>query len=351
MATTEDLLQDRDVQKLIVTMKHWRRLKPKVGSAGKPTYPIMSVLGLPEEDNLLTEMYERELLKRNVSSTYMSCPNCNGLSLGIRGQCPQCRDPSIRFEDMIEHTCGAISPRSRFSVTSDGQMKCPKCSGMLRKKAAKVIGRTYSCSNCGGSFEEYTPVVICHNCLSEFNLNSGFFQDIYEYELNEESAALSKALQTVAQFSSIGSVLDEAGFTVQMQGQLVGASGLSYVSNILAKKAVDGKTFVATIDGELAQAPVNASRIAEITPKILDAKPNLSVFIAIPGLDEKAANLAKQMNLIAIEANDVSDASTKVRDLLAERGLQGCASSINLSGANHRVSITKNVAVNVGGGD
>jgi len=321
MATTEDLLQDRNVQKLIVTMKYWKMLKPKVGSLGKPSYPVLSVLNLPDDERLLSDLQEHQLLKRRVNSTYMSCPDCSCLSLGIRAHCPSCNNPEIRFEDIIEHTCGVISPRSRFAITQDGQLRCGKCAGTFRKKAAKVIGRTYTCSSCGASSESFNAAVVCHNCQSEFSLNSGFFEDIYEYELNEGSAALSRALQTVAQFSSVGNILAEAGFDVQMQGQLVGTSGISYVSNIAARKAVDDGTFVITIDGEVAENSINAGRVAEITPKILDVKPNLSIFIAIPGLDERAVNLAKQVNLVTIQANDIDDASVKIKNLLAEKGL------------------------------
>ena len=153
-------------------------------------------------------------------------------------------------------------------------------------------------------------------------MDSGMFAYLFEYTLNEEYT--SKTIKAIVRFSTVGEMLRQEGFEVQMPGQILGLSGITYASNIVAKKKLkDGKQIVLTIDGIVADTIVDATHIMEVTAKMLDAKPDVAFFLAIPKLEEKAANLSRQFNIIPIEAKDVNEASGKVRESLAKRELNG----------------------------
>ncbi|HXZ91021.1 MAG TPA: hypothetical protein VEG61_08155, partial [Candidatus Dormibacteraeota bacterium] len=280
------------------------------------------VIGIPGDQSLLAlkALYDEGVLLRKTSDKLLSCPNCEAFGVSVRALCPSCQKASLQFEDYLEHsTCGFTGPREKFKVLSADVLKCPKCGQESRD--IKVRARVYKCLSCGGSFESFMMAIVCNICGKTFDLNAGKFLDLYEYSLNEESTILAKAMDAITRFSAVAQVLRENGFQVQMPGQVAGSSGIVHSCGILAKKSKAGKETVMLIDGAVTDSAVEASRIMDLTPKLLDVRPDLGVFLAIPRLDEKAAGLAKQLTLTVIEAANVIETSEKVRELLASKGM------------------------------
>lgn len=321
----EELLQDKNVQALIAAMMYLpaaKLLKPIITAAGRVSYPTLGIVGFPQEQSLsaLDDLVESHLLSKRVSKELLGCPHCNSLNIGISATCPSCKKPTIQINDILEHSCGYTATFDKFVLVSKDLLKCPKCGKETKREETTRKGRYYKCDDCKETLETFRRVITCNNCEKEFEMDSGMFAYLYEYSLNEEYS--SKTINAIVRFSAVGEMLTQEGFEVQMPGQILGVSGITYVSNIVARKKLkDEKQIVLTIDGIITDTTVDAGRIMEIGSKILDSKPDSAFFLAIPKLEEKAANLSKQLGIITIEAKDVNEASERIKELLVEKGL------------------------------
>lgn len=234
------------------------------------------------------------------------CPKC-GTPTNVydRFKCPQCGSTDISINRMIEHlTCGTIHEEGVFRLGNT--MVCPTCKKTLQKpNEQRLIGLMCSCVKCGAHFEDPSQSFFCRKCEVDFNLTTGIITDVYTYFINEKT--LDEVRSQIG-IPAIAKVLQNNGFEISMPGTITGGVG---EFSIVARSG----TRAIAIDIASSDVEVGVESVLELFVKLLEAKPDLAVFGALPRLSAKGQDVAGMHSIKVAEGLTPSEVANKILEI------------------------------------
>ena len=162
-------------------------------------------------------------------------------------------------------------------------MKCPNCQIEVAGDGDYVLlGTEIICHDCAFSGSDILQTYFCSNCQSEFSLADANVINIYSYTFNPKySAEIEKSVILPSVENIIRAM---GGFTVQVPGYLIGASGNTSVFTLVASD--DDQTLA--IDVLQSDESIGLTSVVHSHAKTIDASPSSILLVAIPGLNDEA---------------------------------------------------------------
>jgi uncharacterized protein YbaR (Trm112 family) len=273
-----------------------------------PRYFISPEKGvkLPVESTLLRRLENIGILTASLFEKIFICPKCQTpTNVYARLKCPQCGSVNITIDRMIEHlACGTIHEERVFRVGNS--MVCPTCKKPLQKaKEQRLIGLVCSCDKCRAHFEDPSQSFFCRKCEVDFNLTSGIITDVYTYYINEKTF---DEMRSQIGIPAVAKVLQKEGFEVSMSGTIEGAAGQF---SIVARKGQR----VVVIDLGSSEVEVGVEPVLGLFVKLLDAKPGIAIFGAIPRLTVRAREVAATHGIKVAEGPTPGEVAHKIIEL------------------------------------
>jgi uncharacterized protein YbaR (Trm112 family) len=246
------------------------------------------------------------ILKTSLFEKILMCPQCGTpTSVYARFKCPQCASTDISINRMIEHlTCGTIHEEKIFRIGNT--MVCPTCKKTLQKSnEQRLIGLMCSCDKCGAHFEDPSQSFFCRKCEADFNLTTGIINDVYTYYINEKT--LDEVRSQIG-IPAIAKVLQNSGFEVSMPGTVTGGVGQFSIVAHTGPRAI-------AIDIASSDVEVGVEPVLELFVKLLEAKPDIAVFGALPRLSTKAVEVAAMHGIKVAEGLTPSEVANKILEI------------------------------------
>jgi len=288
-----------------------RSLDPAFDADRIPRYYIDTEgVKLPVEASLLRRLADIGILSASLFEKILMCPKCGTpTNVYARFKCPQCSSIDISINRMVEHLpCGTIHDERVFHV--GGSSVCPACKKVLQKPSEqRFIGLMCSCGKCKAHFEDPSQSFYCRQCKVDFNLTTGLVTDLYTYIVNERTLEETRAQIGVP---AIAQVLGKNGFEVSIPGTLPGGAGQF---SIVARK---GSTTIA-IDIDSSASEIGAQPVLALYLKLLETKPDIAIFGALPRLSAKAQEVASMHDIKVAEGPTPSDVAAKILDIASPR--------------------------------
>jgi hypothetical protein len=263
----------------------------------------------PKSIGFLEQLYNTEILDREVYDMELRCPYCNNSNVSVYYLCPHCEALRIKKTILIEHLiCGYMGP-----VASLGEpLICPKCGNRVAEGEYRNVGSIYECEECNQQID--TPYVNhwCRVCGKKFNFDNSIYQAAYSYfprELVKEDMKSG-----ILYLSKVADVFRELGLTRLKDAKTGSKSGPDEVFDA-AFEANGAKVF---IDLLYSEAPIAESELIKEYGKILNVDKNVFV-IAVPGLDHRASVIVKSYNINLVEAAKPLEALAKLKAMLTEK--------------------------------
>lgn len=252
---------------------------------------------------LLRRLASIGILRTSLFEKILMCQKCGTPSnVYPRFKCPQCASTDISINRMIEHlTCGTIHEERAFRIGN--MMVCPTCKKAFENpNEQRLIGLMCSCDKCGAHFEDPSQSFFCRNCEIDFNLTTGIITDVYTYYINEKTL---EEVRSQIGIPAIAKVLQENGFEISLPGSTIGGVGQF---SIIAR---DGPRTIA-IDIASSDTEVGVEPILAFFVKLLEAKPDLAIFGALPRLSLKAQEVAAMHQIKVAEGLTPDDISNRI---------------------------------------
>jgi hypothetical protein len=270
-------------------------LEPEFGADRVPRYHVEGDgTRVAVESAALERMVEVGILKSALFEKMLLCPKCGTqTNVFARFKCTNCASIDVAINRMIEHlACGTIHNEKAFMLGK--QMVCPTCKKQLLKpEEQRLIGLVCTCNKCGAHFEDPSQSFFCRKCQFDFNLTTGVISDICIYDINEK---ILGEIRSQLGLPTIAKMLEDQGFQLDIPGTITG-KGKEVQFSIVARK----QSMVAVIDIEMSETEVRVEPILELYVKLLEAKPNVSVFGAMPRLSDQARDVASAHGISVAE--------------------------------------------------
>jgi len=301
------LYKDHNVQ--LLTSKfvsgELKKLNPVYDQKYGYRYPVVdAIVGDPSStDELLQNLFEAGILKRELYDKVIFCPSCDTANVSMHYCCPHCKSFDARKSALIEHIqCGYIDTEEKFR--KDDKLVCPRCRKELTKPDVDYhkAGVWCTCNECGKSFDIPVPAHFCRDCRRNFTFEEALYKDVYSYSLTPE--AMKEATLGWILITPIRDFLESRGFEVESPGFLKGKSGASHMFDITAsptgvKRNLTVIDLATSTDDIPSEQPVIA-----MFAKIYDVSPDKACLIAIPRMSENGKKLAALYNIQLVEAKE-----------------------------------------------
>jgi len=288
-----------------------RPLEPTFEADRIPRYYIEPEKGvkLVVDASLLRQLADIGVLKATLFEKVFMCPKCGTpTNVYARFKCPQCDSADILINRMIEHLpCGTIHDEKMFRLGSTSV--CPACKKVLQKPSEeRFIGLMCSCDKCKAHFEDPAQSFYCRQCAVDFNLMTGIVTDLYTYSINERTLEETRAQIGIP---AITQILQKNGFEVTAPGSIPG--GLGQYSMVVRKGS---KTIAVDIDSSVTE--VGVEPVLALFVKLLEAKPDIPIFGALPRLSSKAKEVASMHGIKVAEGSIPSEVASKILELVSD---------------------------------
>jgi hypothetical protein len=287
-----------------------RPLEPDLGVDRVPKYLVEPEEGqrVAVDRALLQRMADTGILNETLFEKILLCPNCASPSdVFVRFKCPQCGSIDISINRMMEHIqCGTIHQETAFRVGK--AMACPTCKKPIQKpEESRLIGLVCSCKACGAHFEDPAQSNHCRRCKIEFGLSTAIVLDVQTYNIND---ALLEEVRSQLGIPALVRALTVAGFEVTGPGFLAAGSKQVEFSIVARKNANVVAIGISQSDSEVGVEPVLA-----LYAKLLEATPNLAILGAIPGLSNKAQNVASSHNILVAVGTSPAEVARQILEI------------------------------------
>jgi len=268
---------------------------------------------LPVESTILRRLAGIGILRASLFEKIFMCPKCGTpTNVYARLKCTQCASIDITIDRMIEHlSCGTVHEERILRVGN--AMVCPTCKKTLQKPSEqRLIGLVCSCNKCRAHFEDPSQSFFCRKCEVDFNLTTGIITDVYTYYINEKTL---EEIRSQIGIPAIAKVLQKEGFEVDMPGKIEGAVGqFSIVARKGPRKIV--------IDVDSSEVEVEVEPVLELFVKLLEAKPDTSIFGAIPRLSTRARDVAAMHGIKVAEGTTPGEVAQKILEIIKAGPIQ-----------------------------
>ena len=260
---------------------------------------------------LLTRMVKARVLLADLADKAPACPDCGSHQVSTRYTCPKCFSYDISRSFLFEHLkCGQVANDDTFR--KGDQLVCPKCQAVLHNFGVeyRAVGAWYRCSNCNESFNPPSSSHFCRPRRHQFSLDRTRLIPIYQYRLNP--ATLADTRKEILMYNDAISMLEALGLIVQAPDEVIGRSGEHQYFDIgtSIKGGRWGGSKTVAIDVNTSTQNLTSEHVREFAAKAKDSRVNETYLIAVPGLNEEAKTVAKNLKVTVIEGASVKEAMT-----------------------------------------
>lgn len=254
---------------------------PQRDSSGIYGYPDLANATVEDAMHVLSKLEAEGFLKKYVVENIASCPRCEHSDFDVSYICPFTQHRAIEQGLTIEHvSCGYKDFESKFGLGDD--LTCPKCRRSFRRSGNDYQKHEmmYRCSGCERLFSAPMVQLLCRNCGRTMNYDRANLRVIYGFRVNQTLRA--RPLTT-----EITQYLKDNGFNVSGPATFKGATNVEHYFDLWVKK--EETDFV--IDVISPSQNVSVDDVSRFFMKIVDAKPQGAVLIALGELDCEAEKL------------------------------------------------------------
>jgi hypothetical protein len=305
LTTTEDRILNGLLEKGI------RELKPKRADH-KITYSDLDevVKDLTEKDRkkVLKSLVLKGYLKEKDFDAALICPNCESSDVFTRYNCPSCQSINIRKVQLVEHSkCGFIGNLSEFEKKD--QLICPKCNILIsdltistsnqqqdKKTVLKIIGSSFACDKCGTKFDKPLTSHICQDCSATFSFREANYERLPAYELTEKIDTLAPNTFETDTLRQIETIIQNKGYTVELNAKIKGRSGFEQTFDLIAKKGDETILLDVSSWG-------NQNDLITLLGKKMDIESSSVILIDLVG-NPNLTTLAKPYNITVIDGRE-----------------------------------------------
>jgi len=297
---------------------------PEILSTDEIQYPqAASVVKLNPSEllELLSKMVEAGVLVADLADKAPACPECGSHQVSTRYVCPKCFNYNISRSFLYEHLkCGKTASDDTFR--KGGQLICPNCHVVLHNFGVeyRAVGAWYRCGNCNESFNQPSHSHFCRPRRHQFATDRARLVPIYQYRLNQN--ALTSIRKETLLYNEAITTLESLGLTVIAPGELPGKSGENLPFDMLTTvKGRWGGGRTVAVDVVMSNESLPIETVRDFAAKAKDAKVSEYYLIAVPGLNEEASTLAKNVRLSVVEGPSLKEAMTVLLSRGAFKGL------------------------------
>lgn len=271
----------------------------------------------PRDSKIILNLYvEAGLLKRDFYDKVILCPSCSSPCIKARYLCPYCGSKNIVKYRILEHfRCGTLDNEENFK--KENKFICPRCGGELTTLGQdyRVVGVWCECRSCGRTFD--TPPIEheCIECGFHFTFKDAICEDVFVYVLPDEVVeSLSGKVDYLLQLKRM---VEKLGFEAHINMKLMGATGVTHSFDLVLIKSVDSEEKIVAVDIVVSSDEIDERHVAAAFTKSYDTRPFKTILIAIPKASEEAKKLIEVYGMILVEAENVSDAEVKLRNVIS----------------------------------
>ncbi|RLF06891.1 MAG: hypothetical protein DRK00_00150 [Thermoprotei archaeon] len=261
------------------------------------------------ETRILDSLVELGVLKKSPYDSFVTCPKCGTFRLLSKLQCPRCGSKNLKRTTLVSHiSCGYTGPLEEMA--SGEKYICKKCGKPLGKEGEGyiVLGRLFTCEDCGARFDAPLPAYKCISCGLEFDYRNANYVVIYKYEINK-NALKQKAKQLL--INLVEKAAQAEGLVAKSPAQAPGKSGYSHPVDV---EVTDGRDRI-YVDVVHDSATAMSEALAAIG-KGSDMAANLHVILAPSEIAKRT--LGGGDNFKAMSYDSAEEAYTKLKQLFRE---------------------------------
>jgi predicted RNA-binding Zn-ribbon protein involved in translation (DUF1610 family) len=254
--------------------------------------------------NTLEELVSQGVLKDKIVDRTLLCPNCSSPEVHSKFACPRCNFNSVMLTQLIEHkTCGYIGARKDF--LKNDLLICPRCGANISSdlESYRIIGDFYQCDNCGNRFDKPDVIHVCQNCGKTSTFQDIKYTKVFSYRISED--VLYKLANELPILESIRLFFEQNGFTVRLRSQLVGASGVQSLFDVVAEKGAIRIAIDTSLEG-------NKDDIVALLAKKMDVNPSKVLLLDL-SCGEELLTLGRiyGIDVVSVGADQILSEETK----------------------------------------
>lgn len=318
----EDSTLDAKIRALVEIISHDKdhAVYPYINyETNKVTFPVLAKIG-ESEDNLgmLEKLASASIgvLDRQIFERLVLCPDhSDSYAISLRLYCPKCSSLDVEKLHLIEHkACGYIGKKSEFEVAVPA--KCPSCRVTIRDpgKELRIPGMWYECNGCRGKFDSPMIKLHCRKYNHDFNMNQAETLVIPFFRLRKHATTAQVNIMSV--IPMIKKVLELRDFAVEETAQIKGKSGVMHTTSLYAYSR-ESKSIL--VDIRSSDKDVDDAEVISSFVKVIDVSPSFAIFVAIPGISDKArAMSAAYTNINIVTGNSFADIVNSIEQILAK---------------------------------
>ena len=255
--------------------------------------PYIDIVGDDDAARLVKIMLEEGVLEPHPIDYVLQCPHCGGVCVETKYQCPYCGSTMIDKVRIIQHLlCGHTNTETHFRRRQGGEtiLVCPVCNTELYKEGEdyKVLGVVYECRSCKRRIASPQLIHRCRSCEETFDVREAIYRPVYGLRLTSKGTKLFER-DLVA--LTIEITLEDMGFKIKREAEIIGASGIPHRVDIYAERS-DG-TIVAV---DVVRAGDETSALQAMVKK-LDLDPNIKYILAASWISPDIANVLSTSNI------------------------------------------------------
>lgn len=189
--------------------------------------------------DLLDELTRIGVLEKIPYDSFVKCPRCKSFRLLSRFKCPRCGSKNLRRITMVSHVPCGYTGVLEDMATAEGYV-CKKCGKPLRREGDDyiVIGRIFTCEDCGARFDNPLSAFKCSNCQLEFDYKNADYVTVYKYRIRRD-VLKEKARQVLVEL--VKAAARAEGLRVEAPSRAPGRSGYTHEVDVAVS---DGKKHV-----------------------------------------------------------------------------------------------------------
>jgi hypothetical protein len=259
--------------------------------------------------SMLERLTQKGTLKSKIVDRALICPHCGSPEIHSKFTCPRCKSESVALTQLIEHTkCGYIGPLSDFS--NPNGLVCPRCKTTLTSEPLdyRIIGNFYQCENCENRFDKPEVKHVCQNCGKPSTSQDVKYEKVFSYRVSD--AVVWELGHELPILENIRLFLADKGFTVKLQSEVEGASGVKSFFAIIAEKSNVRIVVDVSLEGD-------KKDLVALLAKKVDVNPTRALILDLSGGAE-LAGLGKIYGIDVVTAKADQNVPKEFEELLAK---------------------------------
>ena len=315
-------LRKPEVRRILKAIKEGEvtEFKPSLSYERGVFYPKIDKI-LPDlnlDYGFLEDLERYGILRKEFYDAIVTCPSCGSHRLILKLRCPSCGSTRLNKGSMIEHfRCGYVDLEDRFLKGEN--LVCPKCGKELRMLGVdyRRPGVFFKCGSCGSITAIPDQEYVCSDCEKKFDLEELSIKEMFTFKVEPHRRPLIEMWSM--DFGELAEVLGKAGYIVKCPATLKGASGVEHNFEFALLNPETPNNVEYVMDVELEENEINEVKVLSFFAKAFDVKAKRKILVAIPKLNQRAREMAKNYKITVLENLSPKDIPSAVLEAIKKK--------------------------------